>query len=379
MISREDLGVLAGYRPRPGSPVLSVYLDVDQSRPANLNRGFERTLKHLLRAIEPALPAKGPRAQFAADADRVIRFVANYAPGARTLAMFCDDSEGFFLARELQARLPSQARWRDTPWLRPLLEALDQFARYGVILTDRAHARLFTVALGEIQEHAEAFAASDVRHIKTTGTDHVWSQKHIQRKADVHAGRHLKHVAGLVDHLAAVHRFDRLVLAGPEEATGELRRLLPPRLRSRLAGTLAVPVPATPEQVLEAVRRLDEELERAEDLKTVDDLITAASKTSRAVTGAAATLAHLRPGRVWRLVYAEGDAPRGWRCPRCPALFAADERTCPHCGEPLQATDDLVESAAARVIETGGQVEAVRGEAAARLRAVGGMGGYLRF
>ena len=39
----------------PGSPVLSVYLDIDQSKAANLNRRFEASLKDMLRSIETAI------------------------------------------------------------------------------------------------------------------------------------------------------------------------------------------------------------------------------------------------------------------------------------------------------------------------------------
>jgi len=45
MISRAAVDSLLERPPSPGSPVLSVYLDVDQSRAANLNREFEAALQ----------------------------------------------------------------------------------------------------------------------------------------------------------------------------------------------------------------------------------------------------------------------------------------------------------------------------------------------
>jgi hypothetical protein len=53
------------------------------------------------------------------------------------------------------------------------MAAMDEFERYGVILTDRAQSRLFTVFMGEIEEHHEAFAEDEVRHSKTTGKDQI--------------------------------------------------------------------------------------------------------------------------------------------------------------------------------------------------------------
>ncbi len=49
MISQADIEPLANRNAIPGSPVLSVYLDMDQSKAANLNRQFEAALNSMLR------------------------------------------------------------------------------------------------------------------------------------------------------------------------------------------------------------------------------------------------------------------------------------------------------------------------------------------
>ncbi|MGW8179142.1 MAG: hypothetical protein ACWGQW_10310 [bacterium] len=48
MISWKDLEGLLAFETESSSPILSVYLNVDQSRAVNLNRGFEAALKSLL-------------------------------------------------------------------------------------------------------------------------------------------------------------------------------------------------------------------------------------------------------------------------------------------------------------------------------------------
>lgn len=163
MISTAEMGILIGREGKPGHPVLSVYLDVDQSQEANLNRKFEVSLGNLLRELESGLVDQYEREEFAADAERLRRFVSDYRPGAHSLVIFCDALEGFLWHRELNVPLRSEARWSETLYLRPLLETLDEFERYGVILTDRAWARLFTVHLGEIEEHGGSFAPGEVK------------------------------------------------------------------------------------------------------------------------------------------------------------------------------------------------------------------------
>src|SRR5262245_51588770 len=75
MISRSDVDRLRERAPTRDSPVLSVYLDVDQSRAANRNREFESALRARLRVLEQPLDEPA-RAEFHADAAHVQRFVA---------------------------------------------------------------------------------------------------------------------------------------------------------------------------------------------------------------------------------------------------------------------------------------------------------------
>lgn len=378
MISRRDIEALV-ERPAGGGPVLSVYLDVDQSRSANLNRGFETNLRNMLRAVEEQVGDRRQRDELAKDAARVLRFAAGYRPAGRSLAMFCDDSEGLFRSWEVRAALVNDARWRDTPYVRPLLEALDEYERFGVLLADRSQARLFTVFMGEIEEHREAFAQAEVRHLQASGMDHMRSQSHIQRKSQMHALWHLKRVAEMTERLAVSHTFDRLVLAGPVGAAGELQRLLSKRLRSRVIAAIPLAMECTDREVLQATSKIVEDVERREETGVVEDLITAATKGNGAVIGLDETLGVVREGRVSRLVYSDDAAWKGWRCTGCPALFAQEHPACPECGGGGQAVRDLIGRMVERVFDDGGRVEQVRGDAAGRLASAGGIGAFTRF
>jgi peptide subunit release factor 1 (eRF1) len=380
MISKEEMGTLIGREGKPGHPVLSVYLDVDQSRETNLNRKFEVSLGNLLRELEQGLVNQSEREEYAADAERMRRFVSNYRPGARSLVIFCDALGDFFWHRELDVPLRSEARWSNTLYLRPLLETLDEFERYGVILADRAWARLFTVYLGEIEEHGESFAPGEVKIVKAPGRDHIRSDMRFQRKADQYAHRHLKRVAELAAELAERHAFDRLVLAGPVEATSQLQHLLPKQWQSRVVVSLNLPVEADQQTVLAATLRIAEEAERNGEIRSVEELISDAARAEqRAVTGLDATLRALRLGRIRQLIYADGFAPSGSRCINCATLFKGMPESCAYCGAAVHPVDDLVEQAAQRVVVSGGKVEQVRGAMAERLGVAGGIGAFLKF
>jgi peptide subunit release factor 1 (eRF1) len=355
-------------------------LDVDQSRESNLNRKFEVSLGNLLRDLEQGLDDGFEREEFAAAAERMRRFVSDYRPGARSLVSFGDAFGEFLWHRELNVPLRNDARWSETLYLRPLLETLDEFERYGVILADRAQARLFTVYLGEIEEHGESFAPGEVKIVKAPGRDHVRSDMRFQRKADQYAYRHLKRVAELTVELADRLTFDRLVLAGPVGATSQLQHLLPKQWQSRVVASLNLPVEADQQTVLAATLRIAEEAERNGEIRAVEELISNAARAEqRAVTGLDATLRALRLGRIWQLVYADGFAPSGSKCINCAMLFEENLESCAYCGVAARPVDDLVEQAAQRVVMTGGKVEQVRGTMAARLSVAGGIGAFLKF
>jgi peptide chain release factor subunit 1 len=379
MISIQDLDQLLKREPKSGSPVLSVYLSTDPSRPANIRRGFEAALHQMLRSIEEQLTEKPARKQFAEDAGRVEHVVRTHVPREKSLVIFCDASEDFCWLRGLQVRLQDDAHWDEPPYLRPLLEALDEYERYGVVLIEHGRSRLFTVFMGEIEEHVDAFGTAKIRSIKSTGTDHLLSQKQFQRKKEVHALWHLKHAAELLDHLSMQYAFDRLVLAGTEEVTSEFERVLPKRLRTRVVARIAVPFTASADLVLKMTQDVIEQVERESERQLVDRLMEDAPAKHQAVTGLEATLLALQEERIWRLIYVDGLQKTGGQCHHCQAFCTDNCQICPYCGGSLSPVKDLIDAVAQRVVESGGKVEPVQGEAARKLASVGSIGAQLRF
>ena len=377
MMSKLNLQEIIEYKSRAGTPTLSVYLDVDQSNGANLNRMFEVSLFNALREVEGKLD-NHQRSDFQEDALRVQKFVEDYRPQAKGLVIFCDSSEDFFRVYELQLPVKTEARWSENPYLRPLLEIIDEHERYGVILTDRAQARLFSIFLGEIEEYREALAEADVTRFKSSGRDHVRSQMRHQRRADTRALGHLKHVAEIMEGVAERHAFDRLVLAGPVEATNELYRQLSKALRTKVIGTISLTIDANERQVLAETLKLMKDAERTGEIEIVEHLIEAAEKQEQATLGLDQTLAAVQAGRVRQLVYAEGWAASGSRCLNCSTLTSNGEHVCGYCGAPLRVVNDLLARVARRVVSMGGAVEQVRGDAASRLQEAGGVGAFLR-
>jgi peptide subunit release factor 1 (eRF1) len=380
MISRRDLHELLSHPLDTESPILSVYLDVDQQRAINLNRGFEAVLKSMIRELEHGLGSSSKLKEFLSDARLAGSFVSDYQPAGKGLVLFCDASKEFTWHRSLNISLGSSVHWMMRAYVRPVVEARDEFERYGIILTDRARARLFSIYLGSIEEHHEALAEADVHKSDATGMDQMYSQKRFQRKADEHARWHLKNVAEMADRFATTRRFDRLILGGTHEITSELRNLLPERLKQRLVGFVTLPIDAGTSEILEETKLLEQTIERKEEEALVRRLSTAAAKDNQAVVGLGGVLTALNLGRIRRLVYSNGFDKGGCECQECGGVFEGGAEECRDCGGSQIECQDILNAVIGRVVREGGDIEQVRGNSAARLlKDAGGIGAYLRF
>ena len=377
MITKTDLEMINEYKAGIGR-VLSVYLDVDQSNAANLNRGFEASFESRIKEIGRTFEEEYEQRDFNACAAEARKVVSAYEPRARGLVMFTR-STGSIWMRELNVPITTEICWGTTAHVKQFLEALDEFETYAVVLTDSARSRIFTVKLGAIEKHAEIHAIAGTRHIKAAGTDHLYSQSHLQRKADEHALSHLKRVVELLEHVSRSNGFARLVLAGATESTSELFRHLPKSMRSKVVASATLAANAPESEILEEVLFIARKAERRLETEKADVLITASAKRHSAVTQLANTLAALNEKRVRELVYSEGFTVRGGTCDQCRVAFPSDTMNCSFCGLPVKPADDLIETAIGMALAEGATIEQLRGEAAEKLKAAGGIGAFLRY
>jgi peptide subunit release factor 1 (eRF1) len=351
--------------------VLSVYLDLDAHDAAG--RSYLIALADLLKDIRPAFDID---MQIALDheADRVAMWLDENRKGGNGLVVFSCEPRVLWKAQFLQVPVQDHMVFERRPDVAPLLDLLDEFERYAVAMVDKSHARLFTVFAGEI-EAVETFEDYVPPHHKQGGP----SQANMQRHHEAHVFRHLKRVAERLTQLRRKRSFDRLVIAGPVEATSELRRILPRALASRVAAVIGADPHATPEEILEKTLQVERQAERAVEQQLVDELFEKAGAGGRATVGIARTLDALWLGDVQTLVVSHGAHEPGSECTNCGRLEAGALEKCPMCGAPMRSVHDVFHRAMARTIEQSGAVETLRGEPSDRLREAGGLGAILRY
>jgi peptide subunit release factor 1 (eRF1) len=212
---------------------------------------------------------------------------------------------------------------------------------------------------------------------QATGGWFALSQTRYARHTEDHVRRHVEHVMRGLGEMFRQRPFDRIILAGPEEALAVVRQHLPRPLRARLAGMVSLEMFASDAAVLNAVLPVAEALEQQAELEAVDGLFEAIG-SPRVAADIRSTLEALTDGRVHKLFVSQGMAMIAGECSACGRL-AEYSATCPVCGGAVNPVDDLAERAVARAREQGASVELVSGQAAARLQTHGGLAAWTRY
>jgi peptide subunit release factor 1 (eRF1) len=354
---------------------LTLYLDIDQNKQSNRNRGFVVQAEALLKDLKARHPEDRRLGEAAA---RVQRAVKGLEPQGRTALLVVHAEAGLNELHEIKIALPASAHWRQGAFLRPLLEAMDEHERFGVVLTDKQRARLFTVYLGDITEHSDLLSETAQR-TRTTGTDQWWSEKRQQRHHLHEVAAHAKRVVDALHDLNLAEPFDRLIMAGPTEAAAQLARLLPRRIHGKLLETVSLPLSATRREVLERVLEVQQRMERVQEEALVAALEAELHQGGKAVVDLEAVVEATNRGRVWKLAYVKGFTAEGGQCRSCGSFAAAANGACPLCGGDIQPVPGFVDRLSQGVLEMGGRVEVVGGPPARRLAALGSVAALLRY
>lgn len=394
MIGKEEVRRIKESLKDLKTPALSLYLDINPAKLDNAGRAYALRAKDAMKAL--AVPE--------ALAEKVLELLQHEVIQAKTLALFADRErlELFPLQVELPLVRAVKTAFVDEktsrlltdgalahygePFLLPLVYALDEYERYGVVYVDQERWRVFEVFLGEIAEVKDAFLALDTEAWRRLSLDAPGRRFNLSGIARGGAGQDLfaKRLAAWEERFykALAHElvrhveergFTRLLLMGPEEHTKLFLGYLPKRLKEKVVAELpSLPHPgASPGEVLKRLEPVLEEVERQAEMRLLEELEEAYPKAAFGPE----VLARVQEGRVelWVLP---------WHLERelyaCDGLYLAEEaQALAYCQNPEKkplavVLPELAAGYAARV-------EFVRGEAERRLLERGGMAALLRW
>jgi len=371
MLTMADIEKLEKFDTR-GARVLSVFLHLDP--PRHIRRAYVTAFDDLVKEAREHL--EDPlRSQLRREAAAVRVWLENERPRGKALALFACSGRELMTALALSVRVDDHLAFDETVDVAPLLEVLDEHELYTVALVDKQRARLFTVFAGAIEERVVFTDDVPARHAQGG-----LSQPGHQRHHDAHVNWHLKRV---IRHLQSLHRsqrFDRLIIAGPKEATSELRRLLNATLAHRLAAVIPAAIDASPMEMLARTLDIERRIERSVETRLFDELMRASVSKKNGAFGVGPTLDALWMGEVQTLIVSDTLRLPGVECSKCGRLDPDSPSKCRACGSGTSEVHDLVHSAMARTRAQGGRVEVFHGDVSRRLmQTARGLAALLRY
>ena len=210
-----------------------------------------------------------------------------------------------------------------TPYIQPLLDILDNYKQYAVLLVDKESARLFLVHLGEIEEYGEIHT-QDVPGKHKRGGWFSLSGHRFERHIDYHVSLHIKDVIKKLESFLAVERIERIITGGSDDAVAKVREMLPRAVSEKIVGVFHAEMFANVNDVFEKVKPVISESESMAEKAIVSDLLTAAGKGQNAVIGIEDVLNALQEGRIMKLVFIKDFKDEGYECRNCKESFKAE-------------------------------------------------------
>ncbi len=283
----------------------------------------------------------------AGDFRRIADYLADARtlPAARGLAIFA--SEGLSLFEVIP--LPRVHRTRvvvdDTPWLRELISAEQDFGTLLAAVFDRSHARFFS---------ATAFGATELTGLVETSRrggkfypdrrdSPGWGERLYHGRIREERHRHLEAIARHLEALMRAYPARGILLAGPHKETAALAQFVPPGLARCILGAARLnPTAATPAQVHGAAFAAAAEHDQAQASALVVALGEAMGR-KWAVNGPRETLRALARGQVRTLLVREDAAIDGFRCSATGRLVLT-KTECRGEGEPTPVLDPVAEA-----------------------------------
>ncbi len=253
----------------------------------------------------------------------------------------------------LPIAIPSQLSVNYHPYTRPLTLLLDKYHRYGILLSNSRDARLFTLYLGEIEDHTDMLFQDYVPDrvqvnlsmsaSRGEGIRSGLGGQRVQRHIEDHIHQHLKNAAEKTFELYKTKGFEHLILGGPEDKSIPwLKDHLHSYLQDRVIGEIHIHPQANNEEIKEKVLDMVQTWEQEKEDELIEKIYEQNYPGGKAVIGAKETVEALRLGQVHTFVIKSGHKQPGYICPEH-GYLDVEQNKCPMCGTILESRDDIIE------------------------------------
>lgn len=238
-------------------PILSVYLSSKDKKVPH--QSFYLTLFHSL--IHQNL-SEEEQNFWQKDIAKIEEYLHEFSSRmeARSIVFF-SASENLWEILEFEFSLPPQIRLLNSPYLKPIEEALKTYQKYLVLLVDREKARIFTVHLGEIEEHKDIFNGEVPQRVKAK-TINLGRTDKIMRDIEGHVHRHLQLIAKATKEFIIGKDIHFIIIGGHHELLPKLKKHLQYPLNKMVLGEFITELNIPLSDVLEHSKKVAARINR---------------------------------------------------------------------------------------------------------------------
>lgn len=231
--------------------ILSVYLGMDTVQAPSgklLTTQFHSLLHQHL--------DKEQRALFEEDITRIEAYLEDYIPSASRSMVLFSAGQNLWETVDFEFLMPVNLSIDKSPNIDPILQALDKYTEYLVLLVDREKARMFTVEQGEITDYHE-YVGYVPQKINATGRDGVISEASTNfRHNEVLLKRHIDLATEAVIKFIKNHDINFVIIGGHAEVFKKVAKSLPADLRAKLAGHFITEVNIPLSEILQESKKI---------------------------------------------------------------------------------------------------------------------------
>ncbi|MDY6930439.1 MAG: Vms1/Ankzf1 family peptidyl-tRNA hydrolase [Halobacteriota archaeon] len=287
------------------------------------------------------------------------------------LALFASHKNNFFAAYELMIPFEDLMVVDTSPYIRPLVQLIDEYEAFGLVLLDSHRAKVYVVSSGIIEVEEEM--VSDIMNKHKKGG---WSQARFQRLREGAIDHFLKEVREDAEKIFSDEDIKRIVIAGSGNAKKKFVDMISAGIKSKVIDVIDVNFnEAEGKLISRAEKKFFEDGKKRSD-ENIEKLREEILKDGLAVYGPKETLNAVKNGQVDMLLVRKGLKVRGWICEKCQSVGQGIANFCPNC-ESVTSEVDVIEE----IIEFAKRKETEIDFASDNqiLAELGGIGGLLRY
>ena len=173
--------------------------------------------------------------------------IENSFHGLKGLAIFSGEgSVPFFLALEFHVPLPNQIAMDLTPHIYPLIELMDTYHRYVIVIPTEVSARILEVHTGPI---TESLWMERSELLKRVGRK--WTKEHYQNRREDRGDKFIEEKIRILERVMSSGGHIYLILAGSPQKTPRLNMALLKCLTDNLIATVVIDERAETGSVME--------------------------------------------------------------------------------------------------------------------------------